>query len=412
MFIFTPPPSKSLTNRALVLAAIANGKTIISNYAICDDTIYMIRSLKKFGVKIIEENSRLIVNGTGGNFKKDNLTIYCGNAGTTFRFLTALSILNRGKVVLTGSKRMLQRPIGSLVDALKQLDVKIESNNGFPPVTIESGKFKPEKIKINPAISSQFLSALLMIMPVLGKDFSIEIDGELPSLPYVTMTLQVLKKFGVKIEHNHFRFFYLKNNLKLNRTEIFIESDASSATYFLGSAAILKKSIRVNGLSKNSIQADLKFIRVLEKMGCEISWGKNSLTLRGKKLKGISIDMNDAPDSVPTLAVVSLFAEGKTVIKNIGNLRFKESDRISALANEIRKLGTEVIAGEDYLEIHPSKNYKPATIETYNDHRIAMSFALCQLIISGVKIKNPECVKKSFPNFWLEFNKMRENYKL
>lgn len=412
MFIFTPPPSKSLTNRALILAAIANGKTVISNYAICDDTIYMIRSLKKFGVKIIEENSRLIVTGTDGNFKKDDLKIYCGNAGTTFRFLTALSILNEGKLVLTGSKRMLERPIGNLVDALKQLDVNIQSNNGYPPVKIEGGKFKAKKITFNPKISSQFLSALLMIMPVIGKDFIVEIDGELPSIPYVKMTLQIMKKFGVVIEHNNFQLFKLKNNLKLSGTEIIIESDASSATYFLGSAAILKKSIRVKGLSKNSTQADLKFIKVLEKMGCEVSWNKNSVTLKGKKLKGITIDMNDAPDSVPTLAVVSLFAEGKTVIKNIGNLRFKESDRISALANEFRKLGSNVITGKDYLEIHPSKFYKPASIETYNDHRIAMSFALCQLKIPGIKIKNPDCVKKSFPNFWLEFNKMRENYKL
>lgn len=412
MFIFTPPPSKSLTNRALVLAAIANGTTIISNYAICDDTIYMIRSLKQLGVKIIKENSRLIVTGTGGYFKKNNLKIYCGNAGTTFRFLTAISILNEGKVVLTGSRRMLERPIGSLVDALKQLDVKIESTNGFPPVTIEGGKFIPKRIKINPTVSSQFLSALLMIMPVLGKDFTIEINGKLPSLPYVKMTLQTLKKFGITIEHNNFQIFKLKNNLKLNGTEIIIESDTSSATYFLGAAAILRKSIRINGISKNSTQADLKFIKVLEKMGCEVSWNTNSVTLKGKKLKSISIDMNDAPDSVPTLAVVSLFAEGKTLIKNIGNLRFKESDRINALANEIRKLGSTVVAGEDYLEIQPLISYQPAMIETYNDHRIAMSFALCQLKIPGLKIKNPECVKKSFPNFWLEFNKMRESYRL
>lgn len=412
MFTFTPPPSKSLTNRALVLAAIANGKSIISNYAICDDTIYMIRSLRKFGVKIIEKNSQLIVTGTGGSFKKDNLKIYCGNAGTTFRFLTTLSILNEGKVVLTGSKRMLQRPIGNLVDALKQLDVNIQSNNGYPPVVIEGGKFNEKKVTINPKVSSQFLSALLMLMPVIDKDFIVEIDGELPSIPYVKMTLQIMKKFGVVIEHNNFQLFKLKNNLKLSGTEIIIESDATSATYFFGAAAILRKSIRINGLSKNSSQADLKFIKVLEKMGCEVSWNKNSVTLKGKKLKGLTIDMNDAPDSVPTLAVVSLFAQGKTLIKNIGNLRYKESDRITALATEIRKIGFKVIAGEDYIEIEPSKFYQPASIETYNDHRIAMSFALCQLKIPGLEIKNPECVKKSFPNFWLEFNKMRENYKL
>jgi 3-phosphoshikimate 1-carboxyvinyltransferase len=200
--------------------------------------------------------------------------------------------------------------------------------------------------------------------------------------------------------------------LKLKPAEIIIESDASSATYFLGSAAILRKSIKVNGLNKSSAQADIKFVKVLQKMGCKVDWGENFVKLRGGKLQGITIDMNDAPDSVPTLAVISIFAEGKTLIKNIGNLRFKESDRISALANELRKIGAVVNEGKDFLEIIPTKKYSPATIETYNDHRIAMSLAIAQLKIPEIKIKNPNCVKKSFTNFWSEFNKMREAYNI
>ena len=412
MFVFTPPPSKSHTNRALVLAALTDGISVIENYAICEDTIYLIRSLRKLGVKIIQNENELIVLGKGGNFNKKKVTLFCGNAGTTFRFLTALSIFNYGEVTLTGSKRMFERPIGELVDALNQLNVKIESNNGYPPVKVYGGSFNPKPIKVNAKKSSQFLSALLLIMPVLGKDFSIELEDELPSLPYVKMTMQTLKDFGVKVQHSEFKKFFISENLKLKPAKIIIESDASSATYFLGSAAVLRKSIIVNGLRKNTTQADIKFVKVLQRMGCDVKWDKSSIKLEGKKLRGISVDMNEAPDSVPALAVVSLFAEGKTLIKNIENLRYKESDRIQALANELSKLGARIKTGKDFIEINPIKNYKSALIETYNDHRIAMSFAIAQLIIPEIKIKNPQCVKKSFPDFWQEFNKMRVSYKL
>ena len=412
MFVFTPPPSKSHTNRALVLAALTDGISVIKNYAICEDTIYMIRSLKKLGVKIIQKANELIVYGKGGNFNKKNVELFCGNAGTTFRFLTALSIFNSGEVTLTGSKRMLERPIGDLIEALSQLDIKIESNNGYPPVKVFGGYINPKPVKINAKKSSQFLSALLLIMPTLGKDFSIELENELPSLPYIKMTLQVLRDFGVKINHLEFRKFFLTKNLKLNPSKIIIESDTSSATYFFGSAAVLRKRIKVNGLRKDTNQADIKFVKVLKKMGCDVKWGNDFVILTGKKLKGITIDMNDAPDSVPALAVVSLFANGKTLIKNIENLRYKESDRIQALANELSKLGAIVRTCKDFIEINPIKNYNSAVIETYNDHRIAMSFAIAQLKIPEIKIKNPECVKKSFPDFWQEFNKMRVSYKL
>lgn len=412
MFVFTPPPSKSHTNRALVLAALTDGISVIKNYAICEDTIYMIRSLRKLGVKIIQKEDELIVYGKDGKFNKRKVILFCGNAGTTFRFLTALSIFNNGEVTLTGSKRMLERPIGDLIEALSQLDIKIESNNGYPPVKVFGGYINPKPVKINAKKSSQFLSALLLIMPTLGKDFSIELENELPSLPYIKMTLQVLRDFGVKINHLEFRKFFLTKNLKLNPSKIIIESDTSSATYFFGSAAVLRKRIKVNGLRKDTNQADIKFVKVLKKMGCDVKWGKDFVILTGKKLKGITIDMNDAPDSVPALAVVSLFADGKTLIKNIENLRYKESDRIQALANELSKLGARVRTGKDFIEINPIKNYNSAVIETYNDHRIAMSFAIAQLKIPEIKIKNPECVKKSFPDFWQEFNKMRVSYKL
>ncbi len=412
MFHFTPPPSKSHTNRVLVLAALTEGETVIQNPAICDDTVYMIRALRKLGIKLFEEKNKIIVHGNGGKFKKQNLTLYCGNAGTTFRFLTALSILNEGRIIFTGSKRMLQRPIGELVEALKQLGVELESNDGFPPVVVRGRTFTPRKITINSKISSQFLSALLLIMPILGKDFEIDVTGDIPSKPYIRLTLQTLKNFGVNVKTKNLRSFYINKNLQLKPTKIIIESDASSSTYFFGSAAITNNFIKVYGLNRNTIQADIKFIKALEKMGCYVRWGNNYVILKGSKLKGITIDMNDAPDSVPALAVVSMFAKGRTKIKNIANLRYKESDRISALSNELKKLGVEVIEGEDFIEIFPDDNYTPATIETYNDHRIAMSFAIAKLRIPEIKIKNPDCVKKSFPNFWVEFNKLRDAFKL
>ncbi|MCX8057145.1 MAG: 3-phosphoshikimate 1-carboxyvinyltransferase [Ignavibacteria bacterium] len=412
MFVFTPPGSKSFANRALILASLTEGKSILKNFPFCEDTLYMIRALKKLGVKIEKKDDSLIVHGTEGKFNKDNLKIYCGNAGTTFRFLTALSILNEGEITLTGSKRMLQRPIGALADALKQLNVEIETQNGYPPVKIRGGNYEAKTITINSEISSQFLSALLLIMPILGKKFKIISENEIPSLPYVKLTLQLLEKFGVKINHDNYKKYFLEKDLKLKSAEIIIESDLSSSTYFLGSAAILKRTIKINGINIKTTQADVKFIKVLEKMGCVVEWNNDYVKLKGNNLKGISIDMHDAPDSVPTLAVVSLFAKGKTKIKNIKNLRYKESDRISALATEIKKLGAEVKEGEDFLEITPSNVYQPATIETYNDHRIAMSFALAQLMIPNLKIKNPECVKKSFPNFWFEFNKMRAAFNI
>ncbi len=258
MFEFTPPGSKSHANRALILASLAEGVSTLKNFPYCEDTIYMIKSLRKLGVKILEKENEIVVFGNGGKFSKPKVELYCGNAGTTFRFLTALSILNDGEVMLTGSKRMLQRPIGELVDALKQLDINVEANGSFPPVKIIGGNYNPKLVKLNPKISSQFLSALLLIMPVIGKEFIIEIEGELPSKPYIKLTLQTLKDFGVRVHNQNFKIFYLEKDLKLKPAEIIIESDASSATYFLGSAAILKRSIKVNGIRKNSTQADIK----------------------------------------------------------------------------------------------------------------------------------------------------------
>ncbi|MBU2445250.1 MAG: 3-phosphoshikimate 1-carboxyvinyltransferase [Bacteroidetes bacterium] len=411
MYVFTPPPSKSLSNRALILASLVNGKSVINNFSFCDDTNYMIKSLRKLGVEIVTKNNSVEVFSLGGNFSKSGIKIYCGNAGTTFRFLTALLSLNKGKVVLDGSKRMRQRPIKSLVKALEQAGVEIKSSKNFPPIIIKGGNNLGGKIKIDASESSQFLSALLMILPFMSNGSEIHVDSGLVSKPYVDLTLAMQKQFGVIVKNVGYKKFTLGKNQKYQPSEISIEPDASSASYFLAAAAIAKKTLRVKELGQSSLQADLKFVDLLAKMGCEIKKSKSGIIVKGKNLRGISVDLNSSPDIVQTLAVTACFAEGKTKIRNVHNLRLKETDRLHALSIELRKIGAEVKEFHDGLEITPGK-ILPTEISTYNDHRMAMSFALASLMNPKIKIRNPKCVKKSFPNFWSEFNNMKRAFKL
>jgi 3-phosphoshikimate 1-carboxyvinyltransferase len=411
MYIFTPPPSKSLSNRALILASLADGESIIDNFAFCDDTNYMIKALKKLGVKIVAKTNLVKVTGLGGNFFKSGFKIYCGNAGTTFRFLTALLSLNKGKIILDGSKRMRQRPIKNLIQSLEQTGVEIKSTNYFPPVMINGGKNIGGIVKLNASESSQFLSALLMILPFMSKDSEIHVEGKLVSKPYIDLTIDMQKQFGVVVKNYGYKKFMLAEMQNYKPSSVFIEADASSASYFLAAAAVAKQKINVKGISSNSLQADLKFVDVLKKMGCKTTKRKTEIIVKGKKLKGISIDLNSSPDIVQTLAVTACFAEGKTKIRNVRNLRLKETDRLHALSTELRKIGAEVKEFDDGLEITPGK-IRSAKISTYNDHRMAMSFALAKLKNHKIKILNQNCVKKSFPNFWNEFKKMKRTYKL
>jgi len=411
MYVFTPPPSKSLSNRALILASLANGRSIIRNFAYCDDTMFMIKALRKLGIKIIVKKNSAEVFGLGGNFVRDGVNIYCGNAGTTFRFLTALLSLNKGRVTIDGSKRMRQRPIKSLIQSLKAAGVKLESENNFPPITIEGGGKIGGKIRIKASESSQFLSAMLMILPFMEKNSEIHVEGELVSKPYVDLTIDMQRRFGVKIKNSNYKKFALTSDDNCKPSNVFIEPDASSASYFLGAAAIAKKKIKVKGLGSNSLQADLSFLDVLKKMGCKVQKNKSEIILKGNKLKGVSVDLNSSPDIVQTLAVTACFAEGKTKIKNVANLRLKETDRLKALSVELKKIGADVKEFQDGLEIIPGE-IQHAEISTYNDHRMAMSFALARLMNPKIKIRNQNCVKKSFPNFWSEFNKIKRAYNL
>ena len=399
------PASKSYTNRALLIAALADGKSVLKDALVSDDTRFMRKALEDMGINIEEKGGDLVVHGKAGKLSDPGDELFIGNAGTAMRFLTSAISLAQGEVVLTGNERMKKRPIKDLVSGLEQLGVRLESNDGYPPVKIQGGSFFGGRVKIKGDKSSQYFSSIMMAAPYAKEDVEINVEGELTSKSYIDITMDIMKTFGVKVKNEDYKRFIIKTG-KYSARGYHVEGDASSAAYFFAAAAITKGKVTVKGINPDSVQGDINFPYVLTRMGCEVEIGKDSITVKGNDLKGIDIDMNHMPDSVQTLAVVSLFAKGETKINNIANLRIKETDRIDALANELRKLGAEVIDKEDCLVIVPKKDYQGAEIETYEDHRMAMSFALAGLKIGGVKIKNPGCVSKSFPDFWDVFEGM------
>jgi 3-phosphoshikimate 1-carboxyvinyltransferase len=404
-FEVSVPGSKSYTNRALLIAALAKGKSVLLNPLFCDDSHYMMEALKSVGVKIYKKNDRIEINGVSGKFKIPKKKIFVGNAGTAFRFLTTALALCKGKVRLDGNKRMRQRPISDLINALENLGVKINSNNGFPPLDIYGGSFNGGKAYIKTDKSSQYISSILLSAAYAENDVEIILEKELTSKPYIDITLSIMKSFGINIENRGYKSFYVKSGKTYKGKSYTIEGDASSSSYFFGAAAILGKKVKLHNLPSDSVQGDLGFINVLEQMGCSIKTSKKYIELTGKELQGINIDMNKMPDIVPTLAVVACFAKGPTDISNVANLRIKESDRIKAVCTELRKMGAEVIEKDDGMKIIPG-NLHGAEIDTYDDHRIAMAFSIAGLKISGIKIKSPKCVKKSFPDYWDVFKEV------
>ena len=399
------PPSKSYTQRALIIAALAKGKSVIKNTLFSDDTLYMISALKQFGVKIEKKGNNLVVQGTNGNLKPPKNKIFVGNAGTAMRFIASLASLINGETIITGDKRMQQRPIQDLLNALQQLGVKSESDNNCPPVKIYGGTFNGGSVKLKGGISSQYLSSILMCAPYAKKNVIINIIGNLTSRPYIDITLDIMKNFGVYVKNLNYKKFVIKCSKKYTAKNYRIEGDASNASYFFAAAAVTKGRIMVKNINPNSKQGDIKFVDILKKMGCGVRKGKDFIEVRGSSLKSIDINMNNMPDIVPTLAVTSLFADSTTIIRNVPNLRLKESDRLKALAFELRKIGANVEEMQDGLKIK-RKRLQKAIIETYNDHRMAMSFAVAGLAINGIRIKNPACIDKSFPDFWRKFNEM------
>ena len=414
----TLPGSKSISNRTLLLAALANGVTEIHDLLDSDDTNRMLESLAILGINCenIGKNTWRVT-GCKGNFPNKNAKLFLGNAGTAFRPLTAALAFSNGHYHLSGVPRMHERPIGDLVNALRQAGAGIEyvGNDGFPPLNISPASLDLSKpIQIRGDVSSQFLTALLMALPLSGKKATIEVVGELISKPYIEITLNLMAKFGVSVEREGWQQFTIAANSQYsNPKTIFVEGDASSASYFLA-AGTIGGDIQVDGLGKNSIQGDVRFADAVKLMGGKISYGENHIqSQKVQQIKAIDLDCNHIPDAAMTLAIMALFAQGNsdqertTTLRNIASWRVKETDRLSAMATELRKVGATVIEGADYLSITPPEKLTPnAVIDTYDDHRMAMCFSLVSLGGVPITINDPKCVNKTFPNYFEEFKKL------
>ncbi|HAS6167591.1 TPA: 3-phosphoshikimate 1-carboxyvinyltransferase [Vibrio vulnificus] len=400
------PGSKSVSNRALLLAALAKGTTRLTNLLDSDDIRHMLNALTKLGVhyELSADKTVCVVEGLGRPFTATEAQeLFLGNAGTAMRPLAAALCLGKGEFVLTGEPRMKERPIGHLVDALREAGAQIEylENENYPPLKINATGLQAGTVNIDGSISSQFLTAFLMAAPLAQGEVKIHIVGELVSKPYIDITLHIMKQFGVDVVNNAYQEFIIPAGQSyVSPGQFLVEGDASSASYFLAAAAIKGGEIKVTGIGKNSIQGDIHFADALEKMGAEIEWGEDYVISRVGRLKGIDMDYNHIPDAAMTIATTALFAQGTTAIRNVYNWRVKETDRLSAMATELRKVGAEVEEGEDYLIVNPPLQLKHAAIDTYDDHRIAMCFSLVALSDTPVTINDPKCTSKTFPDYF------------
>ncbi|MFC0141783.1 3-phosphoshikimate 1-carboxyvinyltransferase [Erwinia mallotivora] len=399
------PGSKSVSNRALLLAALAKGTTRLTNLLDSDDVRFMLNALQALGVSFTLSANRTVceVIGQGGPLHANRpLELFLGNAGTAMRPLTAALCLGDNDLVLTGEPRMKERPIGHLVDALRKGGAKVDylEMQDYPPLRIRGG-FTGGEVSVDGSVSSQFLTALLMTAPLAPNDTKIVIKGDLVSKPYIDITLNLMKSFGVTVSNQNYQEFHVAGNQQyLSPAEYLVEGDASSASYFLAAAAIKGGTVKVTGIGRNSMQGDIRFADVLEKMGASIEWGDDYIACTRGELHGIDLDMNHIPDAAMTIATTALFAEGTTMMRNIYNWRVKETDRLAAMATELRKVGAEVEEGHDYIRITPPQTLHSAEIGTYNDHRMAMCFSLVALSSTPVTILDPKCTAKTFPDYF------------
>ncbi|MBW8192374.1 3-phosphoshikimate 1-carboxyvinyltransferase [Neiella marina] len=400
------PGSKSVSNRALLLAALAHGETHLTNLLDSDDIRHMLNALQQLGVnyRLSDCKTECWIEGNGGPLTTSTpLDLFLGNAGTAMRPLCAALTLGAGEIVLGGEPRMEERPILHLVDALQALgaDVTYLKNEGYPPVKIVGSGLNGGSVQIDGSISSQFLTALLMAAPLAKDDLVIEIKGELVSKPYIDITLHLMAQFGVEVSHDNYQSFTVQAGQQYQSPgDLLVEGDASSASYFLAAAAIKGGEIKVTGIGKNSIQGDIQFADAIAAMGGEIEWGDDYIIARRGDLKAVDMDFNHIPDAAMTIATAALFAKGVTRINNVYNWRVKETDRLAAMATELRKVGAEVEEGEDYIQITPPAVLKHAAIDTYNDHRMAMCFSLVALSDTPVTINDPGCTSKTFPDYF------------
>lgn len=400
------PGSKSLSNRALLISALAEGKTKLTNLLDSDDVHHMLDALSHLNLEyeLNQDRTECSLSGQAGSFHLNgSVELFLGNAGTAMRPLCAALCLGSGEFLLTGEPRMYERPIADLVDCLITCGAKIEylGAPGFPPLKVYGSGLTGGNVSIRGNISSQYLSSILMVAPYCHEDLTIKVDGELVSKPYVQMTIDLMSTFSVHVENHDFRSFRIQAGQKyISPGSVLIEGDASSASYFLAAGAIAGGSVRVEGVGSQSTQGDVQFANVLEKMGANVKWGKDWIEVSKKELNAIDLDLNHIPDAAMTIATTALFARGTTVIRNIYNWRVKETDRIEAMATELRKLGATVKAGDDFICITPPEKIRSAVIDTYNDHRIAMCFSLAAFGDSPITINDPECTSKTFPEYF------------
>lgn len=415
------PGSKSISNRTLLLAALAQGDTDITELLASDDTLVMLNALQTLGVhwQQKELTQNYLVHGVAGHFPVKQADLFMGNAGTAIRPLVAALAVLGGDYTLHGVPRMHERPIGDLVDALQRIGAAITytGNVGFPPLRIQRGQIRAHGWQVRGNVSSQFLTALLMAAPLIQDEHDIVIDvvGELISKPYIEITLNLMQRFGVTVQRAGWQQFTITAQQRYRSPgHIQVEGDASSASYFLAAGAIGGGPVRVTGVGRNSIQGDVRFVDALEKMGANIIVGDNFIEARGQgALKAIDADFNEIPDAAMTIAIAALYADGTSVLRNIASWRVKETDRLAAMATELSKLGAQVEVGTDYLAITPPVQLKSASIATYDDHRIAMCFSLATLngvLRAGTKIRilDPKCVAKTFPDFFKVFATIKQ----
>ncbi|EBE1547858.1 3-phosphoshikimate 1-carboxyvinyltransferase [Salmonella enterica] len=405
------PGSKSVSNRALLLAALACGKTVLTNLLDSDDVRHMLNALSALGINytLSADRTRCDITGNGGALRAPGaLELFLGNAGTAMRPLAAALCLGENEIVLTGEPRMKERPIGHLVDALRQGGANIDylEQENYPPLRLRGG-FTGGDVEVDGSVSSQFLTALLMTAPLAPKDTIIHVKGELVSKPYIDITLNLMKTFGVEIANHHYQQFVVKGGQQYQSPgRYLVEGDASSASYFLAAGAIKGGTVKVTGIGRNSMQGDIRFADVLEKMGATITWGDDFIACTRGELHAVDMDMNHIPDAAMTIATTALFAKGTTTLRNIYNWRVKETDRLFAMATELRKVGAEVEEGHDYIRITPPAKLHHADIGTYNDHRMAMCFSLVALSDTAVTILDPKCTAKTFPDYFEQLARM------
>jgi len=396
------PGSKSLTNRALIIASLAQGATRLSNALFSDDTVVMVDSLRRLGFAVEVDGStlRMIVHGVGGRIPAAAADLFVGNAGTAARFLTAMVALGRGRYRLDGSPRMRERPIQDLLDTLAALGATTASTHGCPPVVVDAHGLRGGRAGVRGEISSQFVSAVLMVAPYASADVELTIAGRLVGAPYVDMTIAVMREFGARLDHPDPTHIHVPGRQQYRARDYAVEPDASSAAYFFAAAAICGGRVRVPGLSTSSLQGDAKIIDLFEQMGCAVERTAAFLEVRGgQTLKGVDVDLGGLSDQTMTLAAIAPFAAGPTRIRGVAHIRHQESDRLTATATELRRLGQEVEEFDDGLKITP-RPVTPAVINTYGDHRIAMAFAITGLRAPGVVVADPDCVAKTFPDFF------------